>query len=84
MSWASSAYRARGLAGLVPARRSDAGHGRIPEELLHLVEGLALRRPAPHVTCVHRRVVEVAKDHGWPVSKPLGVSAPGGLQAPVG
>ncbi|WP_234330431.1 Mu transposase C-terminal domain-containing protein [Streptomyces acidiscabies] len=64
--WAA-AYRDRGLAGLVRARRSDAGHRRVPEELRHLVEGLALRRPAPHLTWVHRRVVEVAKDQGWPV-----------------
>ncbi|MEU9247504.1 Mu transposase C-terminal domain-containing protein [Streptomyces sp. NPDC048385] len=64
--WAA-AYRDRGLAGLVRARRSDAGHRRIPEELRHLVEGLALRRPAPHVTWVHRRAVEVAKEQGWPV-----------------
>lgn len=64
--WAA-AYRDRGLAGLVRAQRSDAGHRRIPEELRHLVEGLALRRPAPHLTWVHRRAVEVAKDQGWPV-----------------
>ncbi|MGW7410783.1 helix-turn-helix domain-containing protein [Streptomyces sp. NPDC054833] len=59
--WAA-AYRDRGLAGLVRAPRSDAGHRRVPEELLHLVEGLALRRPAPHVTWVHRRAVEVANE----------------------
>ncbi len=64
--WAAT-YRNQGLAGLVRARRSDAGHHRIPDELRHLVEGLALRRPAPHMTWVHRRVVEVAKDQGWPV-----------------
>ncbi|MGW1289713.1 helix-turn-helix domain-containing protein, partial [Streptomyces sp. NPDC002586] len=64
--WAA-AYRDRGLAGLVRARRSDAGHRRIPDEVRHLVEGLALRRPAPHMTWVHRRVVEVAKEQGWPV-----------------
>jgi putative transposase len=64
--WAA-AYRDRGLAGLARTRRSDAGHCRVPEELRHLVEGLVLRRPAPHVTWVHRRVVEVAKDRGWPV-----------------
>ncbi|MET7718916.1 Mu transposase C-terminal domain-containing protein [Streptomyces sp. NPDC005407] len=64
--WAA-AYRDRGLAGLVRARRSDAGRRRMPEELRHLVEGLALRRPAPHVTWVHRRTVEVAKDRSWPV-----------------
>ncbi|MFE4686112.1 helix-turn-helix domain-containing protein [Streptomyces sp. NPDC056721] len=64
--WAA-AYRDRGLAGLVRARRSDAGHRRIPDELRHLVEGLALGRPAPHMTWVHRRVIEVAKEQGWPV-----------------
>lgn len=63
----ASAYRDRGLGGLVRARRSDTGSSRIPEELRHLVEGLALLRPAPHVTWVHRRAVEVAKEQGWPV-----------------
>nr|WP_237519486.1 helix-turn-helix domain-containing protein [Streptomyces sp. HUCO-GS316] len=64
--WAA-AYRDRGLAGLIRAPCLDTGHRRVPEELRHLVEGLALRRPAPHVTWVHRRVAEVAKEQGWPV-----------------
>ncbi|MER7000962.1 leucine zipper domain-containing protein [Streptomyces sp. NPDC000410] len=53
--WAA-AYRDRSLAGLVRTRRSDAGHRRIPEELRHLIEGLALRRPAQHMTWVHTPV----------------------------
>ena len=64
--WAA-AYRNQGLAGLVRAPRSDAGRRRVSEELRHLTEGLALRRPAPHLTWVHRRAVEVAKEQGWPV-----------------
>jgi len=64
--WAA-AYRDRGLGGLVRSRRSDTGSSRIPEELRHLVEGLALLRPAPHVTWVHRRAVEVAKEQDWRV-----------------
>ncbi|MEV8018034.1 transposase [Streptomyces sp. NPDC086554] len=57
--WAA-AYRSQGLAGLVRARRSDAGRRHIPEELQHLIEGLALRRPAPYLTWVHRRAAEAA------------------------
>src|SRR5262245_55060290 len=59
-------YRALGLAGLARAPRTDRGRRRLPDDLLRLVEGLALRRPAPSVAAVHRRVVAVAREHGWP------------------
>jgi putative transposase len=41
---------------------------RLPEELRRLVEGLALRPPAPSTAHMHRVVAEVAKNQGWPVS----------------
>jgi len=59
-------YRADGLAGLARQPRRDQGHRRLPEELCLLVEGLALRRPAPSIAAVHRLVAEVARAHGWP------------------
>jgi putative transposase len=60
-------YRADGLAGLVRAVRDDRGTRRLPEDLRLLIEGLALRPPAPSAAHVHRVVVEVAKNQGWPV-----------------
>jgi putative transposase len=60
-------YRAAGLAGLARTPRRDQGRRRLPEELRLLIEGLALRRPAPSIAAVHRLVVEVAGAHGWPV-----------------
>jgi putative transposase len=60
-------YRADGLAGLGRAARADRGQSRFPETLRLLVEGLALRTPAPSAAHVHRQVTEVAKREGWPV-----------------
>jgi putative transposase len=34
--------------------------------LIELIEGMALRRPAPPIAFIHRRVVDVARKHGWP------------------
>lgn len=53
-------YQAGGLAGLGRAGRADRGRSRFPEPLRLLVEGLALRRPAPSVAHVHRQVTAVA------------------------
>ena len=60
-------YRAAGLLGLADQSRSDRGSRRFPEELVLLVEGLALGQPAPSAAAIHRQVAEVARDHGWPV-----------------
>lgn len=60
-------YRAAGLVGLACPIRADRGRRRLPADLAALVEGLALRRPAPSVAHVHRQVVDVAQRHGWPV-----------------
>ena len=40
---------------------------RLPPELIHLIEGLALRTPPPTVALVHRQVRDVALRNGWPV-----------------
>ena len=60
-------YRAGGLAGLGRAARADRGRSRFPEPLRLLVEGLALRTPAPSAAHVHRQVTAVAEREGWPV-----------------
>jgi putative transposase len=60
-------YRHLGLAGLVRKRRHDVGTRRYPDELVRLVEGLALRRPAPSVASVYRQTMVVARERGWPV-----------------
>jgi putative transposase len=60
-------YRAGGLAGLGRAARADRGRSRFPEPLRLLVEGLALRTPAPSAAHVHRQVSAVAEREGWPV-----------------
>ena len=38
----------------------------MPPELRPLIEGLALRRPAPTTATVHRQVTEVVREQGWP------------------
>lgn len=60
-------YRSSGLPGLARAGRSDRGTRRLPEDLVRLVEGLALRRPRPSVASICRWVQPVAGEQGWPV-----------------
>ena len=55
------------MAGLGRAARADRGRSRFPEPLRLLVEGLALRTPAPSAAHVHRQVSAVAEREGWPV-----------------
>ena len=59
-------YRQEGLAGLMRKGRSDRGkrHG-LPADLVHLIEGLALHRPARSIAAIHRQVTKVAIDQGW-------------------
>lgn len=47
-------YRGNGLAALDPHRRSDAGVRRTPPELVAFIERLALSRPRPALTTLHR------------------------------
>ncbi|MGH2796360.1 MAG: helix-turn-helix domain-containing protein, partial [Thermoleophilaceae bacterium] len=48
-------YRRGGLAALAPATRRDRGRRRFPDDLVALIEGMALRRPAPSIAHVHRQ-----------------------------
>ena len=60
-------YRVSGLAGLSHQTRADRGRRRrLPTDLQEVIEGLALRRPAPSVASVYRRVCNVAEAHEWP------------------
>ncbi|MCL4531662.1 MAG: helix-turn-helix domain-containing protein, partial [Actinobacteria bacterium] len=66
-SWVAQ-YRRQGLAGFLHQGRADRGcRRRIPPDLQHLVEGLALCKPVPTAAFVHRQVAKVAEQQGWPV-----------------
>lgn len=60
-------YRTGGLVGLARQPRSDCGVPKVPDELRLLIEGLALRRPAPSTANVARQVAQVAAEQGWPI-----------------
>ena len=60
-------YRAGGLVGLARSSRADRGQRRFPDEMVRLIEGLALCRPRPLVTTIARRAAQVAAERGWPV-----------------
>src|SRR5439155_11675036 len=59
-------YREHGLAGLVRKPRRNRGQHQLPQELQHLIEGLALRRPRLSAAAVCRQAVEVATVQNWP------------------
>src|SRR6266436_1045835 len=60
-------YRKRGVAGLVRRHRADQGQPRqVRPELTQLIEGRALRTPPPTAAFVHRQVVALAAQQGWP------------------
>jgi putative transposase len=58
-------YREGGLVGLAAPQRSDRGGRRMPDDLVAVIEGMALRRPRPSAATVHRRAVQVAERNGW-------------------
>ncbi|MFI0609573.1 MAG: Mu transposase C-terminal domain-containing protein [Anaerolineae bacterium] len=68
-------YRSDGLAGLTRRVRSDRGSSRFPTELRQLVEGLALKKPAPTAASVHRKVKRVAATKTWPVPSYRAIAA---------
>ena len=37
----------------------------MPDDLVAVIEGMALRRPRPSAATVHRRAVQVAERNGW-------------------
>ncbi len=63
--WLSD-YRARGVVGLARPTRRDRGIRHLPGDAVALIEGLALRRPSPSKTSVHRQYLDVARAQGWP------------------
>ncbi len=56
-----AAYRCGGLAALAPKARSDRGTRRVAAELVALVEALALGRPKPSASWIHRQVAAEAR-----------------------
>ncbi len=60
-------YRADDYAGLETAQRTDAGTHRLPTDLVHLIEGLALSRPRPAIAIIHRKVTGICAVQEWPV-----------------
>jgi putative transposase len=60
-------HRAGGLVGLARPVRSDRGRRRTHPELVRLIEGLALTRPAPSSASIARRAAQTATTRGWPV-----------------
>jgi putative transposase len=68
-------YRAKGLAGLARQPRADRGTTKFPPELIGLIEGLVLQRPRPTAAAIHRRIMAVATEHGWPVPSYATVAA---------
>jgi putative transposase len=59
-------YREYGLVGLARRPRSGKGQRSLPEQLVTLIEGLALRRPPLSAATIHRQVIDVAGERGWP------------------
>ena len=55
-------YRIKGLEGLKQQQRSDKGKYRnIPQELLHFIEGLALKQPKLSIATICDKANEIAK-----------------------
>jgi putative transposase len=54
-------YRADGLPGLTRSVRGDAGTRKLPADFASLIEGLALRKPRPSVTAIHREITKIVK-----------------------
>lgn len=61
-----SRYREGGFEALARRGRLDRGARRMPGDLRLLIEGLALRRPAPSVAAIQREAAATAEAHGWP------------------
>nr|WP_220199342.1 DDE-type integrase/transposase/recombinase [Ktedonospora formicarum] len=59
-------YREDGLCGLARPPRVDRGKRRgISEEVVKVVEGLALRTPRRSLATIHRQVSKIALEQGW-------------------
>ncbi|MCO4239778.1 DDE-type integrase/transposase/recombinase [Pseudarthrobacter sp. MDT3-28] len=63
-----SRYREGGtVASLERRPRSDLGRRAVRQDLVEAVEGLALRRPAPSVAFIHRRIADIAAARDTPI-----------------
>lgn len=60
-------YRRHGLIGLARKTRADQGQHRLRTELQQVIEGLVLKRPAPSLASVQRKVSQIALEQGWEV-----------------
>ncbi len=60
-------YHKHGLVGLCRQLRRDRSTHRMHPQLVQLIEGLALRTPAPSAAAVYRQVAAIAPQQGWPV-----------------
>ena len=60
-------FRQNGVVELARAGRADRGRRRLPEDLVRVVEGMALARPPPSAAAIHRQLVDLAPERGWPV-----------------
>lgn len=60
-------FRRNGVVELARAGRADRGRRRLPEDLVRVVEGMALARPPPSAAAIHRQLVDLAPERGWPV-----------------
>ncbi len=58
-------YRAGGPTGLARPPRPEAGKRTFPNELVKLVEGMALLEPPASVATIHRRIAGIAGAQGW-------------------
>ncbi|QBD77333.1 transposase [Ktedonosporobacter rubrisoli] len=59
-------YREDGLCGLARQPRADRGTRRnLSEEVVKVIEGLALRKPRRSMATIHRQVSAIALTQGW-------------------
>lgn len=72
--WAAR-YRDGGLAGLARRRRSDAGHRRLPADLVETIETLALGKPRLSAAGIRRRLQPLAEAQDWPMPSYAAVHA---------
>jgi putative transposase len=64
--WTAEFRVADSVKGLGRRPRSDRGSHSLPPEIVGAIEGLALRRPAPTIAFIHRRICDVTLDRGLP------------------
>ena len=62
--WAAS-YRDGGLAGLARRRRSDAGHRRLPADLVEAIKTLTLGKPRLSAAAIRRRLGPLVESQNW-------------------